>query len=100
MAGENCAELGADCPKTDSDCPKTDLDRPKFASTAERGAEDRPQSNAPLFLGKSASRTDVDSRSAANSRLAPATVTDSETHACAMAGMYELKLTVRDDDSG
>ena len=93
MAGEDCPELGEGCPKTGPDCPKV-------APTAERGAEDRPQSNALRFLGKSASRTDVDSRSTANSRLAPTTVTDSETHACAMARMYELKLTVRDDDSG
>jgi len=69
MAGENCAELGADCPKTGPDCPKV-------APTAERGAEDRPQSNASLFPGRSASRTDVDSRSTANSRLAPTTATD------------------------
>jgi len=139
VAGENCPELGEDCPKTGSDCPKV-------ASTAERGAEDRPQSNAPRFLGKSASRTDVDSISAANSRLAPATATDPgsddltftcewgdgtpatartyyndgigtdpypstagtfpftatdvETNAHAMAGVYDLRLMVREDDGG
>jgi len=93
VAGEDCPELGEDCPKTGADCPKV-------APTAERRAEDRPQSNAPLFLGKSASRTDVDSISAANSRLAPATATDCETHACAMAGTFDLRLTVRNDDGG
>ena len=30
----------------------------------------------------------------------PFTATDSETHAYLMAGMYGLRLTVRDDDGG
>jgi len=30
----------------------------------------------------------------------PYTAIDSETHAYAMAGTYDLKLTVRDDDGG
>jgi hypothetical protein len=93
MAGENCPSLGEGCPKTGADCPKV-------APTAERGAEDRPQSNAPLFLCKPASRTYVDSISTANSRLAPTTATDFEAHVYLMAGTFDLTLTVRDDDCG
>jgi len=32
--------------------------------------------------------------------ISPFTAADSETHAYLMAGTYELRLTVRDDDGG